>query len=416
MNILYVSKERQLNYLLSYLENEIDGFKYQELIDLNNLTNTPDTYLLLTTGIGNFSFENSLRTILFIRKNFKTVKLNIVLGGTWTSLINVKQFQQAFPEVKYICVGEGEGFLKTLFTQGLEPGIYYGNNFDNPKNYYLTDNQFHNLINSNRLDDPSVYLTFEGNGCRWGKCLFCHHISCDVKEYASPEQLFETIDRYAIERNHHRFYLYDNYTNIDKLNELIGLISKTKYKDKMELKIFGLKVSDDFSKLDDNMAKFNSSPLRDIQIGVEFYEQRLLNLYRKGITIKQIDDTLTWASKQGIVPSSYIMLGVPGATSKTRQSYIDFYNKWFNTHNLISFFVLSNLTRIYQDNLLKDFGIEITGNNFKIHELLDLKEFNIGSVDTVYMRFKHWDDEEEHWITREEDYKRHENIINFLKR
>ncbi|MFW6225907.1 MAG: hypothetical protein ACOC3V_03025, partial [bacterium] len=118
MKILYMpspGKVPVFENLLSYLENEIDGFNSQELDShLNNLTNTPDTYLLLTTGIDYACLETALKIIYIIKEIFKDVKLNIVLGGPWTSGIDLEQFQQAFSEVKYICVGEGEGFLKTL--------------------------------------------------------------------------------------------------------------------------------------------------------------------------------------------------------------------------------------------------------------------------------------------------------------
>ncbi len=72
------------------------------------------------------------------------------------------------------------------------------------------------------------------------------------------------------------------------------------------------------------MKKMKLAGCYRIYIGVESGSQRVLNRIKKGITLKQVRDTVRWAKAANLETVGYFMFGLPGDNEMTMQKTIDF--------------------------------------------------------------------------------------------
>lgn len=393
-------------YLFSYLN--IDGIEIDE--NFSDIENNEDNYLLMSSTALSAGLGKIVQALQEIEKIFDRPKFKIVVGGPIFSIVNAEELMEAFPSISYVCIGPGEKFLDGVLSGILDPGIYNGYVVGEVRNYMISDHHLEGVH-----PDHHIRISFDGNTCRWGRCLFCHHIA-EKTVGDTPENIFKMIDDYS-RKGRHKFHFYDNYVDLKKLKYLLEMISEKDYKEEIELMFFGAKASDDFSTLDEVISKFSANPIKKVSLGVEFYHQELLNMYRKGITIEQIDRTMSWLIENNVNVGAYILLGVPGSKKEHRDRYRDFINKYgnYDVEFRPSFFRLSPGVRMF--DMLDKFKIKLSGEAYNITELSGLSDFcnrplvDVPKIGLEYLKFSHWDEEENKWISRYEDLQRHKEFM-----
>ncbi|MCK4401031.1 B12-binding domain-containing radical SAM protein, partial [bacterium] len=219
------------------------------------------------------------------------------------------------------------------------PGIYYKKNgdiFKNPPNLELDNFESVPFINfplikhekytrSNGLTafsyfpkkDYIVYPIQTSFGCPY-KCTFCIN-SILKRRYRmrSAEEIVNRIEFLQKEWNANfiAFYDEDFFVSKKRLLRFIELIEEKKLKFLWRTSLRVNYFRDDY--LNDNLLKrLENIGFLCAVMGGESGNQRILDYLNKGITVKQILNSVKALSKTAIVPKISFMVGIPGETEK----------------------------------------------------------------------------------------------------
>ena len=393
--------KRQTLFLLSYLGEygyvpfETRAFDPKGTLD--EIENSEDNYILFSNIMPR---DLTLNTMIIerIKNNFSKLKINIVLGGTLFSILHNRQVMDYIPGISHICEGKGEGFLKELVEKRLPPGVYHSEDFP-PIEHYVMKQKYLSKVSL-------MLITFDDNRCTWNRCKFCHHRSGQIRRKGiSADRLVDdvvTYHRFGI--NH--FYFYDNDLDPNKLHDFLGLLHEKIGPDPdIAFWIFGIRADHDFSMI--KPLVWRKDLLREIAIGAEFYSQHMLDLYNKGITTSQIDECVQTFLDMGADVHAYFLFGAPGELAM----HLKETRAWIEKHRddvfiRASFFRLSTEMAMFGER--NRFKIE-TGDFYKINEIKGGE--TLPPIDTKYIKFTSWDDDEKRRVTREEVLRKTEAVL-----
>jgi radical SAM superfamily enzyme YgiQ (UPF0313 family) len=393
----------QMTSLISYLYNDLPDINSIKLNvgikEYSDVTNNEETYVVFSLcdtkdfiPFNNFIYD--------IRENMSEIKFNIVVGGTFIEYIDLDDFKEVYYEVTHICVGKGEAFFKKLILDGLEQGTYYAEDFGKIPHY-----QYNNKLLKYA---GMAFITFNDNRCSWNKCAFCHHNpKKNVRKINSVEQVVEDIHKYKLENNINTIYIYDNETTIDNLVPFLELLRKKDYYRELKFEIFGMRVSNSYDELDKILNQWNYNPFKEIAWGVEFFDDEILDLYKKGITTIQIVNSLKFFHNIGTRNVAYILLGMPLVRNSNIKNLLTLQEKYdcFIDEYRASFFRLSNKIDVYRNQ--EKYQI-IPGDHYTIGDLLDIDE--LPEIKTAYMKFDSFDSDDNRWKSRTEILEKYINM------
>ena len=393
--------KRQTLFLLSYLEEygcvPFEAREFDSTGTLHEIENSEDNYILFS-NIMPLDLTLNARIIDRIRNKFSKLKINIVLGGTLFSILHNGQVLEHIPGITHICDGKGESFIKELTEKRLSPGVYKSEEFP-PIEHYVMKQKYLSKV-------TLMLITFDDNRCTWNRCKFCHHQSGQIKRKGiSADRLVDDVVAYhGFGINH--FYFYDNDLDPNKLHDFLGLLHERIGPDPdIAFWIFGIRADHDFSMI--KPLVWRRDLFREIAIGVEFYSQYMLDLYNKGITTSQIDKCVQTFLDMGADVHGYFLFGAPGE----RAMHLKETRAWIEKHRddvfiRASFFRLSPDTAMYRDS--NRFKIE-TGDFYRINEMKGGE--TLPPIDTKYIKFTSWDEDEKRRVTREEVLRKTESVL-----
>lgn len=406
---IYYTKDKIFNNsmttVVSYLSTQIEDCTF---IEFDYMTYFPiedseNVYVLFSIDI--------LTTFYFLleflnRQNLKFAK--VVIGGS--SLLVVHNYLQIFKihrSITHVCVGPGEEFMVDLLTKNLPSGIYYGNNFKKIKRHFIS-----NVVFLKNL--PLIHLGMNYTSCSWGKCLFCSEANKPLnKEYASLDEIASIINFYRNVMNKKTFYISDSFFTFESLQKLL---EKLEYGPKIDLMFFGMRVSDTFLTVDPKLL------LReDIQLwitwGHEFYDDEILDIYKKGITTDEIFESVQWCFKYSINTHSNLIVGMPLVTNRNIYNHYSFYSNYekysYSPTGPGNFFMLYEHSKMFK--MLDQFKIKLE-NRCTLQDQLKLIEFSkihntsYIELDLTFFRFYSYDEDSKKYITRKEALMKHEMI------
>jgi radical SAM superfamily enzyme YgiQ (UPF0313 family) len=352
-------KERSQNpiyYILSYLK-QYSKLKFETItISIENIKDIKksqnDFFLFSFSSIK--KYINLLDIINELRGN--NIHINIVIGGTAIGFFDHKNLMKLFPEIKYVVIGVGEDLIKQILEGKIKPGIYDERQSGIIYSYYLEE-EYYDKINEN-----CFLLMMEGNRCP-NKCAFCQK-SLVIKRKKRNENflLFEIKKLYS--KGIKYYYIYDNYLNHNKFKQLLFLCIKEGLHD-IKFTSTGAHVSVDYLKVYKDIKEVWEQetgykfPLESIGLGVEFYSQKILDLYNKNSYLWQIDRAIDQFNELGIYFSAYIINGLPGVTEKDFFQHKEWLEKRCNDIPKIGFnyFRLSSKTEVFKNK--EKFNLEI---------------------------------------------------------
>ncbi len=403
---IYYFSDEIIYYLLSYLI-KYSRINFESKIVFSNtlvqIGNSPENYLLISVTTLR-DFYNLNEVIKLLRSTFRKIKFNIILGGSANNFVNNNDILEYYPEISHICVGKGEEVLKTVIEKKLRRGIYYAKDFDSNKP---------SVVNKKYRLKNSVFLTFNDLRCSWNKCLFCHQISKSVYPVKSPHELASNVEYYINECGYKNFFFFDNSLNLVLLKEFLEILYQKGYaKHKLNFELFGLRANSQIEVLKGILDRWQPAPIWTGSWGVEFYEQTVLDRYKKGVELLNIDESLDFFHRYKIKNNVYLLFGLPLVTDKQLKSLELFMKKYQDKINeyRINFFLLTKSLRIYAQR--SEFGIK-EGRYYTLRDYLP--QYNLPAIKTTYLDFTSWDEDSQKYISRDETLKKYASLFKYDK-
>lgn len=265
-----------------------------------------------------------------------------VLGGTHASALT-KQSMEDCQNIDYIVRGEGEyivlDLVKALLTgndinkiKGLSYRKSDGDIYVSEKSSLIMDldclpfperelmpmEQYRNiwkefLLGSiPQIESDPAGLIFSSRGC-FGKCIFCasNEISRRKMRLRTAKNVIDEINylikKYSIKNI---TFMDDTFTvNKKRCIEICDYLAKT------NLPWYCWTRIDTIST--DLLAIMKKSGCKLLNFGLESGDNYILNIMKKGITLKQIEDGLKIVNKSGIKYVASFTIGHPGETKET---------------------------------------------------------------------------------------------------
>lgn len=262
---------------------------------------------------------------------------HITIGGSvFTKLIeNVKKIDGLFSIVDSFIVFEGEHALLDLAEQ-----VDGKRDFKKVRNLIYRDN------NSIRINEPffaedlnklptpdfddlplrlyhapvSVLPVQTSRGCYYRKCAFCNlHLDHRNFRLRRAELLLEDIRKLSQEYQTPYFFFTDESVPVSQLRE----ISQGLLENKQEIKWMGGVRFENALSLD-VLRKMYESGCQKLVFGLESYNQRVLDIMKKGTKVEVVKRILDECLKVGISFHLYLIIGFPTETEKEALETLNF--------------------------------------------------------------------------------------------
>jgi anaerobic magnesium-protoporphyrin IX monomethyl ester cyclase len=345
-----VENERGFNpplgllYLAGYLQRESPQVEIMIIDSLAEALNydqikkkiedfSPD---ILGVTVMSFTLLDSLE----IAKATKQINPNIkvVFGGPHVNIYSRETLDLGM--IDFIVLGEGERIFNTLVnnidneevlkqTRGL---VFYDQNkefihtglpdlIDNldelalPARNLIDNNLYSSVLGTSKL----VTTVMTSRGCPY-KCSFCDrpHLGKVFRARSADDVLKEIKDcmKYGIRE----FLMYDDTFTIDRQRviDVCNKIINEKLKIRWDVRARVNTIDEELLK------KLKEAGCVRIHYGVESGTQKILDVLRKGITLRQVEDAFRLTRKVGIEILAYFMIGNPGETNSDIEETIRF--------------------------------------------------------------------------------------------
>ena len=378
---------QSIEKLISYSIHKKNEIEYSSIRTFKDIKNVPNS--LYAVSIVSYRQINELYESIEKFKENNEINFKIVIGGPGLSMINLDDLREYIPEISFIIEGKGERYFNRIISGDLEEGIYI--EADCNIEPYPISKEFKKSFDV----FPFLYNTsFNYTNCSWNKCKFCYHTE-KVKSREYGETIDDILLNYDIGiRN---FFITDNYLVMTRFYRLLDELIKLGIDD-VSFSIFGSHVNSNYKELEKYLPKFKKLIL-NIAPGFEFLDDKILRLYNKGTTVKEIVEYTNFMSSNEIDLHPYFLYGLPLATER---------NLWVHLSNYglirdkiaasnVSFFMLIDGIDIY--NHPKDFNIKINRN-------LTLNDYDkeLPPIRTSFYDFEAYDNIRKRFLTRDEEY------------
>lgn len=255
---------------------------------------------------------------------------------------------------------------------------------------YCSYKNFDSFLKKVRKDN-SHFMT--SRGCP-NKCLFC--VEGNKKDYMlrTVENVERDLEYFIQTANPSTIGIADDtFTSSPKrIKEICGVFSKLSRK-YGELRWYAEARVDVLSQNHDLIKLMFDSGLRELQIGIESGNQRVLDIYQKRITVEQIEDVVKEVSKYDIWMFGNIIMGNPTEKMSDFFETLEFVKKLHILSNFkidISFSYLTPFAGIPICINPKKYGIDILIDNFEFKRrgmnspICKPQEMNHDEIESLY--------------------------------
>ncbi len=251
----------------------------------------------------------------FCRKN----KILTVMGGVHASVLPEKALEHADIVVK----GEGEAAILKIIEQNIRSGIIQApfiKDLDEipPPARHLMQMEFY-LRTKDRIQESYLYFVplhsrtaamLVSRGCPY-RCAFCHNTWRGLPfRFHSPKRVISEIK--ALKKNYgitHLFFIDDNlFINKLWLEEICRLMIKNNVD-----VIWGCNARVDNLDLQ-TLQIMRRAGCRQLTFGFESGSQRILDILKKGTTVKQNKNAIEFCKRAGLLATGTFMIGNPTET------------------------------------------------------------------------------------------------------
>jgi len=321
--------ERDTSVEVKLIDCLAEGWTWKDLdfyLDLNN----PDLIVIETSTP---SFEND-KKIFNIRRGAKLMMVGThpsvfpreLLEDYPIDIVGIGEFDYTITDVvnnwKNLDKVKGIGFKKNnkvIITKS-RPLIKNLDELPMPSRFHLKMSRYRE---SNTTKTPFARI-LSSRGCT-GQCIFCvwNQVLFNRQFRArSPQNVIDEIEYLIEEYGVKYIYIDDDTFTIDKKRvlDICNLIMTKGINKKISWGTLSRVNTVDINMLE----KMKEAGCDMIVYGVESGSQEILNSMKKGITIKQIKETIKNTKKVGIKVHATFMFGAPEETKESIRQTIDF--------------------------------------------------------------------------------------------
>lgn len=336
LGLLYIaaSLRQQGGHTVEVLDAPVENIGYDTLVEAVR-ERSPDL-----VGITAMTF-----TLIDVMKTVQVVKsvstgIKVVLGGVHATLYPRETISLA--GIDFVIMGEGEKTFVQLVNHidddnylGTLPGVCFrrdGKVIENKQGEFIHDLDSlpfpaRDLVPYKKytsiLSERSPITTmFTSRGCPFG-CTFCYrpHMGSRFRARSAANVVDEM--ELCVSMGIREILFYDDTFTIDR-NRVLAICD--------EIMKRGLDCVWDIrtriDTVDEEMIKrLKKAHCARIHYGVEAGTDKILRFLRKGITLKQVEDTFRMTRKYGIDTLAYFMIGSPSETKEDILATIAFAKK-----------------------------------------------------------------------------------------
>ena len=233
----------------------------------------------------------------------------IIVGGPHTSVAlgTIPEF------VDYVVQGEGERAISKIINGEVEGRVIRGERIKDLDSLPFQPWDIFNSLPYDYtcpwLDIQPVFTMNTSRGCPFG-CTFCSVESIWGREYTyfSPDRITEEI-RYLIKEYGAKgiYFREDNFTlNVKRTEEFCRQLITKNIGISWACETRVSNLSTDLIRL------MNAAGCKAVYLGVESGSPKVLDKLKKGITVKQIENTVNWCNKLGMKAYCSLIVGTPG--------------------------------------------------------------------------------------------------------
>lgn len=336
LGLMYIAaySEKNTDHKIEILDTHTEEISHQKIED-EIRRRKPDIVGIQATS---FTLIDSILVAKAVKRIDNSIK--IVLGGPHVNIYPEESIR--IPEIDYVVLGEGEVVFAELL-QNIE------NRKELKKIVGLVYRDGKTIINTGRRDFikdldslpfPARHLTLykkyfsliakrspittmiTSRGCPF-KCLFCDrpHLG-KLFRARSAVNVVEEMEECA-NMGIKEIFIYDDTFTVNR-QRVIDICN--------EIKNRGLDMIWDIrarvDTIDEALLKeMKQTGCERIHFGVESANQRILEILRKNITIKQVENAFKLCKKTGITTLAYFMIGSPSETCEEIEQTIEFAKK-----------------------------------------------------------------------------------------
>ncbi|MFH1380065.1 MAG: radical SAM protein [bacterium] len=297
--------------------------------------------------------NHALKISRFIKKQSN---IAVIWGGIHPTLLPEQTLEE--PSIDYIVMGYGEIALPALLKALAEntspagiPNIAYKNNgrvvvnvrndevFNTPLVYDWDAVDLNRYLQSNYRFGNKVLSVFTSNGCPYN-CTFCYGKDFHSKKWRAQScpEVLEDIDRLKKRCAFDVVYFHDDNFFVDK-ERALSIIKGMKSRGIP----FGLAIRADYA--DDALIRdLKHCGCVRVDWGTESGSQRILDYYKKGITVRDIENTAVLTAKYDIEAYTTILMGHPEETTEEMIITMDLIDKMLKIHPRLSISDIKILT------------------------------------------------------------------------
>jgi radical SAM superfamily enzyme YgiQ (UPF0313 family) len=205
-----------------------------------------------------------------------------------------------------------ETFVPGLIAQPLEQTLVAPKRYEDPAELVAYDFDGLDLAEGYLMPWPTI--PFQGSrGCHWGLCGFCDHEEGYRLHYRpkEAEQVVDNLEHYRDVFGVRHIQFVDEAIEPAWLRELTGELDRRGLRGELRWSNYS-KVSADLDA--DLLATSYANGCRLILFGVESFNQRVLNVVKKGIRRDEILSTLHATHEAGIRSWIWLIAGLPTQT------------------------------------------------------------------------------------------------------
>jgi len=302
--------------------------------------------------------------------------IDIVVVGEGEETFSEILEKKALEDVKGICFKEG-GSVKTTMPRPLIEDL-------DSLPFPLWEDL---PVNSYYYYPEKAVGVISGRGCPY-ECSFCASSVINKRLYRvrSPDNFVDEVEwlhkKFGVK---HLFFVDETFTiELKRTGEICSEMMKRK---------IAVEWTCD-TRVDhltwDILKTMHASGCRGLRIGVESADDLVLKATGKDITLKQVENAVSWAKKLGIKVTTYFLLGLPFETPETLRKDLAFAKK-LNT-DIAQFSMLAPLpgTRIW-DTVKQGKILRCTAKSWKDHVRYDnaiVESDSLSSAELLYWHRK----------------------------
>jgi anaerobic magnesium-protoporphyrin IX monomethyl ester cyclase len=293
----------------------------------------------------------------------------VIAGGPHFDGISHERWQRDNPPIDMILRGEGEytlsraiecleaGNSKKVITQ---EGRLDADKIPIPAREFLDRNFYFkpgNVFSGNVLQQGNSATMMTSRGCPFN-CRFCASPELHKRKvrYRSIENLSKEIELLQKEYNVAEIRFQDDCFTLNRkhLKDLANVIIQAQIKYRCSIRAD--QVDKEITEL------LWNSGCREVGIGIEAAEDKILNLAVKGTTVKQNISAIQILKDKGFKVRIFIMTGLPGETAESASHMIDFLEQTKPDVVTLTSFTPTPGSDFYNNS--NKYGITIINNNW----------------------------------------------------